>query len=329
MSLKSRRWLAIPLSLAFSSFILLSAACALAAAFPTKTVTMIIPFAPGGGPDASFRMLSSEAEKDLGRKIVIVNRPGPGGAPGVAETIMSKPDGYTVGFCAVAIATIQPLLQDVPYKGPDDLMPLVQTGEAPTLVYVKADSPYKSLKDLIEDARKRPGQVSVGVTGAPYNLLHVQFVLLEKYAGVKFNFVPYGSADHLPAVLGGVVPAAIGQVAMLTQHIKAGSARALGVFGSQKAKLLPDVPLVKDLGYDITDIPYEFVMGPKGIPKEPADTLIAAFGKAVKSQVFQDYGERTGLVVSYAGPEELTKKLRVDAERHRKLVDELGWSKKK
>ena len=329
MSRRSCRRLTIPLALAVSSLILLSAAAVQAAAFPTKPVTMIIPFQAGGGPDASFRMLSSEAEKELGRKIVIVNRPGPGGAPGVAETIMSKPDGYTVGFCAVAIATIQPLLQDVPYKGPDDLMPLVQTGEAPTLVYVKADSPYKSLKDLIEDARKRPGQVSLGVTGAPYNLLHVQFVLLEKLAGVKFNFVPYGSADHLPAVLGGIVPAAIGQVALLTQHIKAGTTRALGVFGNQKAKLLPDVPLVKDLGYDITDIPYEFVIGPKGIPKEPTDTLVAAFGKAVKSQAFHEYGERTGLVVSYAGPEELTKKLRADAERHRKLVDELGWSKKK
>ena len=327
---RSNRWLAITPALALSLLLLVSAGSALAAqAYPTKPVTLIVPLAAGGAPDATFRLLSSEAEKDLGRKIVVVNRPGPGGATGVAETIISKPDGYTIGMCAVAMVTIQPLLQDLPFKSPDDLIALVQTNEAPTLIYVKDDSPFKSLKDLIEEAKKRPGQISVGVAGAPYNLLHMQLVLLEKLAGVKFNFVPYGSADHIPAVLGRTVDVGIGQVALLTQHIKAGSTRTLGVFGSKRAKRLEDIPIVKELGYDITDIPYEFVMAPKGIPQEAAEKLIAAFTKAAKSQTFQDYADKTGLEISYAAAEELTRKLRADAERYKKIVDELGWAKKK
>ena len=326
----SNRWLAITPALVLSWLLLVAVGSALGApAYPAKPVNLIIPLAAGGAPDATFRLLSSEAEKDLGRKIVVINRPGPGGATGVAETIIAKPDGYTIGMCAVAMVTIQPLMQDLTFKGPDDLMALVQTNEAPTLIYVKADSAFQSLKDLVEEAKKRPGQVSVGVAGAPYNILHMQLVLLEKLGGIKFNFVPYGSADHIPAVLGRTVDVGIGQVALLTQHIKAGSTRTLGVFGGKRAKGLEDVPLVKELGYDITDIPYEFVMGPKGMPKEATDKLIAAYTKAAKSHAFQEYADRTGLAIAYADAEELTRKLQASAERYKKIVDELGWAKKK
>jgi len=327
---RSNRWFAITLASVISSLFLVSAGSALgAAAYPTKPVTLIVPLAAGGAPDATFRLLSSEAEKDLGKKIVVVNRPGPGGATGVAETIIAKPDGYTIGMCAVAMVTIQPLLQDLPFKGPQDLMALVQSNEAPMVLYIKADSPFKTLKEFIDEAKKRPGQVSVGIAGAPYNIPHMQLVLLEKLAGVKFNYVPYGSADHIPAVLGRTTDGAIGQVALLTQHIKAGSLRALAVFASRRAKHLEDIPIVKELGYDITDIPYEFVIAPKGIPSEAIDKLTAAYTKAAKSQAFQEYADRTGLFASYAATEELTRKLRADAERHKKIVDELGWAKKK
>lgn len=319
--------LAIPQVLLFSFLLLAQAGPVPAADYPTKPVNMIVPMAAGGGPDATFRMLSSEAEKELGKKIVIINRPGPGGATGVAETILSKPDGYTIGMCAVAMVTIQPLLKDLPYKGPEDLLPLVQSNEAPMVLYVKADSPLKTLKDLIDEAKKRPGQVSVGIVGGHYNIPHVQLVMLEKKAGIKLNLVPYGSADHVPAVLGGTLEASMGQVAVMTQHIKAGTARALSVFAGRRSNRLADIPIVKELGYDITDIPYEFVIAPKGIPKKAFDKLTVAYTKAAKSQTFQDYADKTGIFASYAGPEELTKKLRADAERYKAVVQELGWKK--
>lgn len=301
---------------------------ALAADYPTKPVNLIVPMGAGGGPDTTFRMLSSEAEKELGKKIVIVNRPGPGGAAGISETLLSKPDGYTIGMGAVAMVTIQPLLKDLPYKGPGDLLPLVQSNEAPMVLYVKADSPFKTLKDLIDEAKKRPGQVSVGIVGGNYNIPHVTLVMLEKKAGIKLNLVPYGSADHVPAVLGGTIEASMGQVAVMSQHVKAETVRGLAIFAGRRTNRLPDIPIVKEVGYEILDIPYEFVFAPKGIPKGVVDKLTAAYTKAAKSQAFQEYADKTGIFASYAGPEELSRKLRSDAERYRAVVKELGWKAK-
>jgi tripartite-type tricarboxylate transporter receptor subunit TctC len=318
---------ALPVFL-FSFLFLAQAGIVPAAEYPAKPVSLIVPMAAGGGPDATFRMLSSEAEKELGKKIVIVNRPGPGGAAGVSETILSKPDGYTIGMCAVAMVTIQPLLKDLPYKGPEDMLPLVQSNEAPMVLYVKADSPLKTLKDLVEEAKKRPGQISVGIVGGNYNIPHVTLVMLEKKAGIKLNLVPYGSADHVPAVLGGTIEAAMGQVAVMSQHIKAGTVRGLSVFAGRRSERLADIPIVKELGYEILDIPYEFVFAPKGIPKIAIDKLTVAYTKAAKSQTFQEYADKTGIFASYAGPEELAKKLRGDAERYRAIVQELGWKAK-
>jgi tripartite-type tricarboxylate transporter receptor subunit TctC len=299
-----------------------------AAEFPTRPVSLIVPMAAGGGPDATFRMLSSEAEKELGKKIVIVNRPGPGGAAGVSETILSKPDGYTIGMCAVAMVTIQPLLKDLPYKGPEDMLPLVQSNEAPMVLYVKADSPLKSFKDFVDEAKKRPGQVSVGIVGGNYNIPHVTLVMLEKKAEIKLNLIPYGSADHVTAVLGGTIEASMGQVAVMSQHIKAGTVRGLSVFAGRRSGRLGDIPIISEFGYDITDIAYEFVFAPKGIPKGAIDKLTAAYTKAAKSQTFQEYADKTGIFASYAGPDELAKKLRADAARYKAVVQELGWKAK-
>jgi tripartite-type tricarboxylate transporter receptor subunit TctC len=196
------------------------------------------------------------------------------------------------------------------------------------VLYVKADSPLKAFKDFIDEAKKRPGQVPVGIVGGNYNIPHVQLVMLEKKAGIKLNLVPYGSADHVTAVLGGTLEASMGQVAVMTQHIQAGTVRALSVFAGRRVNRLADIPIVKELGYDITDIPYEFVFAPKGTPKIAIDKLTAAYTKAAKSQTFQDYADKTGIFASFAGPDELAKKLRADAERYKAIVQELGWKTK-
>jgi tripartite-type tricarboxylate transporter receptor subunit TctC len=120
----------------------------------------------------------------------------------------------------------------------------------------------------------------------------------------------------------------MGQVAVMSQHIKAGTVRGLSVFAGRRSNRLADIPIVKELGYDILDIPYEFVFAPKGIPREAIDKLTAAYTKAAKSQAFQDYADKTGIFASYAGPEELAKKLRADAERYKAVVKELGWKSK-
>lgn len=302
--------------------------CASQAAFPTKPVTLIIPFAAGGGPDTTFRMLASLAEKELGQKIVIVNREGGAGTVGVAEMLKAPADGYTISMCPVAVLNVQPLLQDTAFKGPEDVLPLVQSNEAPMVLYVKADSPFKTVKDLVDEAKKRPGKVTVGNVGGNYNIPHVDLVLLEQLAGIDLNIVPYGSSDHLPAVLGGTIEASTGQVAMMGQHIKAGTVRALGAMYEKRLSSVPDVPTFKEQGYDITLTPYEFIIAPKGIPQAAKDKLVDAFTKAIKSQEYADFHAKQGSVLAYAGPDELAKRLADDAAKYKQIVQMAGWQKK-
>lgn len=132
------------LRVAFGAWLLLSLALLAverppAAAYPTKPITLVIPFKAGSAPDTTFRVLAELAEKDLGQRLVILNRPGPGGTIGTSEVIQAAPDGYTIGMAAVAVVVLQPLLQDLPYKGPDDMTLIAQTNEAPTELAVNAD----------------------------------------------------------------------------------------------------------------------------------------------------------------------------------------------
>jgi tripartite-type tricarboxylate transporter receptor subunit TctC len=300
-----------------------------AAAYPTKTITLVVPFRAGSAPDTTFRILAELAEKDLGQKIVVLNRPGPGGTIGTSEVVQAAPDGYTIGMSAVAVVVLQPLLQDLPYKGPDDMALIAQTNAAPTAMAVKADAPWRTLDQLLADAKKRPGQISVGLGGGLHTVLHVGVALLERAAGVRFNVVPFDAGAQLPAVLGGTVDVAIGQTVLFSPHVKAGKVRALAQFAETRVKGYEDVPTLKDAGYDVALIPYEFVIAPKGTPRAVVERLAATFQKAVESPTFRDFADKRGLVVHHLGPQALEERLRGDAALYRRVVDEFGWPKKK
>lgn len=300
-----------------------------AAGYPTKPVTLIVPFKAGSAPDTTFRVLADLAEKDFGQKIVILNRPGPGGTIGVSEVLQSAPDGYTIGMAALAVVVLQPLFQDLPYKGPEDMTLITLASEAPTVLAVNANAPWRTLDEFLVDARKRPGQVTIGLGGGLHTILHVQVTDLEKRAGVKFNVVPFDAGAQLPALLGGIIEAAIGQTVLFAPQVKAGKIRPLGQFGARRQKGYEEVPTLKERGFDITVLPYEFVMAPKRVPRPVVEKLTAVFKKAVESQAFGEYADRRGLEVRYLGPAELTERLRADAKMLRQAVEEFGWTKKK
>ncbi|MFN0160037.1 MAG: tripartite tricarboxylate transporter substrate binding protein [Burkholderiales bacterium] len=308
---------------------ILALAPVLTFAYPTKPITLVIPFNAGSAPDTTYRILAAEAEKELGQKFVVHNRPGAGGTIGVKSVAQAAPDGYTIGMAAVAILLLQPLVIDATNPGPDDVMPLVQSNEAPVALAVNAGSPWRTMNDLLAEARKRPGEVSVGIGGGPHNILHVQVALLEKSAGVRFNAIPYGAGQQFPALLGGVIDFASAQTALINQHVKAGKLRALAQVAPERVKGLEDVPTLKELGHNVTQNAYEFLFAPKGIPPAALERLAGAFRKAVESDTFRDYGNRTGLIILYLGPKELAERLRADSKTYRQVVDEFGWAKKK
>lgn len=294
--------------------------------YPTKPVTLVVPFNAGSAPDTTFRVLAEQVEKALGQKVVILNRPGPGGTVGVAEVAGAAPDGYTIGMAAVAILALQPLLQDLPFKGPHDVALVAQTNEAPMALAVSADSPWQKLDDLLAEAKRRPGQLSVGLGGGFHTILHVELALLEKSAGVSFNAVPFNAGAQLPALLGGTVNSGLGQTALFAPHVRSGKLRLLGQFGATR---VADVPTFKEQGHDVTVIPYEFVIAPKATPGPVVERLAAAFRGAVESEAFRGYAQKRGLIVSYLGPADLARRLSADARLYRQVVEELGWTKKK
>jgi tripartite-type tricarboxylate transporter receptor subunit TctC len=300
-----------------------------AASYPTKPVTLIMPFKAGSAPDTTFRVLAELVEKDLGGKVVVVNRPGPGGTIGVSEVLQAAPDGHTIGMAGTGVVLLQPLMQDLPFKGPDDMTLVAHTNAAPTALAVNANSPWRTLDELLVEARKRSGQLSIGLGGGLHTVLHVELALLEKHAGVKFNAVPFDAGAQLPALLGGSIDAAIGQTVLLSPQLKAGKVRALAQVGRERARGWEAVPTLKDLGYDISAIPYEFVIAPKGTPKPVVDKLAGAFKKATESAAFREYGDKRGLEIRYLGPTELAERLRADARVYRQVAEELGWAKKK
>ncbi|MGQ0543861.1 MAG: Bug family tripartite tricarboxylate transporter substrate binding protein [Betaproteobacteria bacterium] len=307
----------------FAAFLLLMPALALG--YPTKPITLVVPFNAGSAPDSTFRVLADEAEKAIGQKMIILNRPGPGGTVGVTEVARAAPDGYTIGMAAVAILALQPLLQELPFKGPGDVALVAQTNEAPMALAVSAESPWRKLDEFLAEAKRRPGQVSVGLGGGFHTILHVELALLEKSAGVRFNVVPFNAGAQLPAVLGGTIDSGLGQTALFAPHVRSGKMRLLGQFGETRVS---DAPTFKEQGHDITVIPYEFVVAPKGTPAPAIDRLAAAFRAATESAAFRDYAKKRGLIVSYLGPAELARRLAADANLYRQVVEEFGWKKK-
>lgn len=302
---------------------------ATAHAYPTKPVTLVVPFGAGSAPDTTYRVLAAEAEKDLGQNLVILNRPGAGGTIGVRSVAQAAPDGYTIGMAAVAVLLLQPLVIAAVNPGHEDITPIVQTNEAPIALAVNAGSPWRSLDEFLAEGRRRPGEVSIGLGGGLHTVLHVQLALLEKSAGVRFNAVPYGAGAQFPALLGGIIDAASAQTALIAPHVKAGKLRALAQVAPQRVKGYEDVPTLRELGHDVSLIAYEFVIAPKGTPTAVVERLVVAFRKAVESDLFREYADQGGLLIRYLGPRDLTERLRTDAKHYRKVVDEFGWAKKR
>lgn len=313
----------------FLSLAALVATAGPAASYPTKPVTFIVPFKAGSAPDTTFRVLAELAEKDLGQKIVILNRPGPGGTIGISEVLQSAPDGYTIGMAALAGIVLQPLFQDLPYKGPDDMTLIAQVNEAPTALAVNANAPWRTLEEFLAEARKRPGQLTIGMGSGLHTILHVQAALLEKQAGVRFSPIPFEAGAQLPALLGGSIDAAIGQTVLFSPQAKAGKIRPLAQSGPRRQKGYEEVPTFKDRGFDITFVPYEVVIAPKGLPRPAVEKLTGVFKKATESQAFKEYADRRGLEVRYLGPAELRERLQTDVTVLRRVVEDFGWPKKK
>ena len=204
------------------------------------------------------------------------------------------------------------------------MIPLLQIFEAPTSLAVRSDAPWKTLDDFLKDAKQRPNALRVGMSGR-FDLLHVQMERLQELSGARMTLVPFGAGQQIPALLGGTADAAISQPTVQLPHIQAGKMRMLGVFGVKRIPGL-DVPTIKEQGYDITQIPYEFLIAPKGTPEAALEKLRSGFKKAMETEAFKAHAEKVSVQISYLSGADLAKKLEADDKVYKEVAQRLGWA---
>ncbi len=300
---------------------------AVLAGYPERPVTLIVPFAAGSAPDTMARGLAEAAKRHLAKPVVVVNRPGGAGTIGMAEVVHARPDGYTLGLGAVAIFTVQPHLTALPYRTPDDYVPVMKLFNLPVLLFVRSEAPWKTAAQLLGYARAHPGTLRVGVPEIG-TIIHLDLERLKLLAGVDLTVVPFQGPQQITALLGGHVDVALAHPPPVVPHVKAGGIRVLGVFQDVRNPLFPDAATFKELGYDITLGAYNLVIAPRGTPPSIVEVVHDAFRKALAEPSFVALARKSLVDIDYQGPEATKRALWVSFEENRKLIEFLGLAKK-
>jgi len=253
--------------------------------YPTKPIQVIIPFAPGD-TDNLLRPFIEKMPEYLGQPMTFVYKPGAAGTLGAGVVASSKPDGYTLGGLSQSALTIVPHVQkDVSFTL-DSFAPIACLVESPILLVAKGDGPWKNLKEMVAEAKNKPGQINFTTAGT-YNIGHIAFEAFAKKAGIKMNFIPsQGSAPSITAVLGGHVQLASAAIVPALPHIQAGTLRALGIYSASRVAALPDAPTFEEMGYPVVIPVYYGFIAPRGTPKEVIEKLHSATRKVV-----EDHGD--------------------------------------
>jgi tripartite-type tricarboxylate transporter receptor subunit TctC len=289
--------------------------------FPTKEVSIIIPYAPGGATDLVFRALANSSQKYLGRAIVVVNRPGGGGTVGVVEAQRAKPDGYTL-VTAITPLTILPhqVKTTFTYR---DFEPILNVVQDPVMFQVQAQAPWKTLQEFLDYARKNPGVITVGNSGAGGGV-HLIALAFEKAAGVKFNHIPFaGGGPSVTALLGGHINAVSVSPPEGIPQVKAGKLRIMALFSEKRMSDFPDVATVREQGVDFALGQWRGLAAPKGTPPEAIRILHDAFKKGMEDPAFAKNAADMSVTLAYVGPADFGKLMAADHERFGKLVAEI------
>jgi tripartite-type tricarboxylate transporter receptor subunit TctC len=297
-------------------------------AYPSRPITLIAPFPPGGIADLTGRPLASALEKVLKNPVALVNRQGAAGAVGMNSVAVAKPDGYTLLVALSSISIIpeaDKLFGRQPAYTVDQFAPIALLTADPTVLVVRSESPWKTAREFVEDAKKRPGQISFSSSGV-YGTLHMAMELLSQAAGIKLRHVPYsGGGPAVTALLGGHVDALASGPAAVIPQIKAGKLRALAGWGSERIAALPDVPTFKELGHpDAEFYIWSGVFAPRATPAPVLAKLRDAVRAAAAHPDFKEAMARQETPIVFKQGEEFQKFFDADARRLAEGVRRVG-----
>ena len=314
---------------ALAVLVLLSAAPANAQdTFPNRPITIVNPFPPGGQVDIAGRPLAAAMERILKQPVVLVNKPGAAGAVGMQSAAVAKPDGYTIVMTVPAITTVpevDKLFGRPPAFTRDQFAPIALVNADPTIIVVNADQPWKTLKDLLDDARKRPGEITFSSSGI-YGASHVPMeMLLHAAGGLKMRHLPTtGGGPATTAVLGGHAQLWCSTIGPAVPHIKSGKFRALAVTGGQRQPYFPDVPTVKELGYDVEYYLWIGMFAPKQTPPATMKVLRDTVRKAVQDPEFKGAMDKVQVPVIYKDADEFQAWWDAEAGKLADVIKRIG-----
>src|SRR5213593_3709262 len=296
--------------------------------YPSRPITMVAPFPPGGIADLTARPVAAAMEKVLKNPVGVLNKTGAAGAVGMQFVATSKADGYTLLLALSSISIIpeaDKLFGRPPAFTVDQFAPIALISADPTVLVVPADKPWKTAAEFVEDAKRRPGQISYSSSGV-YGTLHMAMELLSHAAGIKLRHVPYaGAGPALTAILGGHVDALASGPAVVLPHIKSGKLRPLAGWGDRRVAALPDVPTFKELGYpDAEFYIWAGLFAPKGTPEPVVAKLRATVREAVNDPEFRAAMDKLETPIAFKQGEEFRKFFEADARRLAEGVRQVG-----
>ncbi len=285
-------------------------ALAQSGAFPIrgKPITIIVPYAPGGVTDTGARLMAAALEKELGTSVQVVNKAGAASQLGLTDLVRAAPDGHTLAYAVLPTVTTHYLVpgRDAIYTR-KNFQPVAMHHTVPQTLSVRSDSPYKTLKDLVEAARAKPETIKVSDSGL-MAVPHSQVLMLERVTGVRFASVHFtGGAPSVTALLGGHVDVLAGATADALPHKASGAFRVLGVAAEQPDKSMPEVPTMKSQGYEVYAASWTGVVAPEGTPAAVVETLSKAMKKVIDSPEHQKKLQELALAPAYLDPAAYSK----------------------